>query len=371
MKVPATIAEPPAGIPEPSPTASDGSLEAFYRELPPLFTKPLWCVLTEALTPEPRVRSAPHVWRYRDLRPRLLRAGELVTAEEAERRVLMLLNPATGDRPAVTETLYAGLQLILPGEVARTHHHTPSAIRFIVEGEGGYTVVSGEKSMMHKGDFLTTPNWTWHDHGSEGDQPVIWLDGLDIPFVTNLDAIFFQEFADVSDGEQVQPVTKSLEDSQWRWGSNLRPTWQGPSATYTPVLNYRWDRCRAALHALRDDTGSPFDGIILEYINPHTGGPALPTMSAYLQLLPAGEHTRAHRHVASTVYHVAEGGGYSIIAGERFDWEAGDTFVVPAWAWHEHASASGEAVLFSFSDRPVLQAFGLEREQPHPAGHQE
>jgi gentisate 1,2-dioxygenase len=261
--------------------------------------------------------------------------------------------------------MFSGVQLILPGEVARTHHHTPAAIRFIIEGEGGYTAVSGEKSVMRKGDFLTTPNWTWHDHGNESDEPVIWLDGLDLPFVTNLDAIFFEEF-----GEERQPISKPEEDSIHRWGANLRPTWETPDGAYSPVLNYRWQASRAALHALRTDAGSPFDGILMEYINPYTGGPVLPTIAAYLQLLRRGEHTRAHRHVASTVYHVAEGGGASIIAGQRFDWQEGDTFVVPAWAWHEHLSQDGEAVLFSFSDRPILRAFGLDREEALAAGRQ-
>ncbi|HEY7295355.1 MAG TPA: cupin domain-containing protein, partial [Dehalococcoidia bacterium] len=285
--------------------------------------------------------------------------------EEAERRVLMLLNPGLEGKPAATATLYAGIQLILPGEVARTHHHTPAAIRFIIEGKGGYTAVSGEKGPMAKGDFLTTPNWTWHDHGNEGGDPVIWLDGLDIPFVTNVDAIFYEEF-----GEERQPIVKPPDDSLHRWGANLRPTWQTPPGPYSPLLNYRWQTSRAALHALREAEASPCDGVIMEYQNPNTGGPVLPTMSAYLQLLRRGEHTQAHRHVASTVYHVAEGGGFSLIAGERFAWSEGDTFVVPAWAWHEHASQDGEAVLFSFSDRPILRAFALDREERHPKGRQ-
>jgi len=327
--------------------------------------RPLWAVLSDALTPEPRVRSVPHIWHWRDVRPRILRAGALVTAEEAERRVLMLVNPGLDGRPAATATLFAGIQLILPGEVARTHHHTPTAVRFIIEGEGGYTTVSGEKGPMRKGDYLTTPNWTWHDHGNEGAQPVMWLDGLDIPFVTNLDAIFYEEF-----GEERQPVVKSVNDSIRRWGSNLKPSWETPEGSYSPILNYRWETSRAALHGLRGDKGSPFDGIIMEYINPYNGGPTVPTMAAYLQLLRQGEHTHAHRHVASTVYHVAEGGGYSVVGGRRFDWEEGDTFVVPAWTWHEHAAEQGEAVLFSFSDRPILRAFGLDREEALAAGRQ-
>ena len=339
--------------------------EAFYSELPMFGMGALWNVLGDALTSAPRVRSVPYIWRYRDVRPRLLRAGELVTAEEAERRVLMLLNPGLPDAPAATATLFAGMQLILPGEIAPTHHHTPSALRFIVEGDGAYSAVEGEKAIMRKGDYLTTPNWTWHDHGNESKGPMIWLDGLDIPFVTKLDAVFFEEYH-----EERQPIVKPIDDSIRRWGSNLRPTWQAHDKLHSPLLVYPWTATRAALHGLRDDTGSPFDGIIMEYTNPYTGGPTLPTMAAYLQLLRKGEHTRAHRHVASTVYHVAEGGGHSVIAGERFDWEEGDTFVVPAWAWHEHASASGEAVLFSFSDRPILQSFGLDREEALESGQQ-
>lgn len=351
-----------------APPAGDltAQREAFYQELPQYGMGALWKVMASALTPEPRVKSVPALWRWQDVRRLILRAGELMTAEEAERRVVMLLNPGLPpERNSITGTLYAGIQLILPGEVAPTHRHAPAATRFVIEGEGAYTVVNGEKGIMGKGDYLTTPNWTWHDHGNEGSEPVLWLDGLDIPLVTSLDAIFFEEFP-----EERQPVVRPVDDSIRRWGSNLRPTWQQSFGLYSPVLNYRWRASRDALHGLREDEGSPYDGIIMEYVNPRTGGPTLPTMAAYLQLLRRDEHTKTHRHVASTVYHVAEGGGHSVIAGQRFDWQEGDTFVVPAWAWHEHASAGGEAVLFSFSDRPVLQAFGLDREQALEAGHQ-
>ncbi len=335
--------------------------EAFYADLPQFSMQPLWAVLSEAMTAEPRVRSVPHLWRWQDVRPRVLRSGELVTAEEAERRVLMLLNPALPGQAAATATLYAGVQLVLPGEIARTHHHTPNAIRFILEGSAAYTTVDGERTHMEKGDFVTTPIWAWHQHGNESDKPMMWLDGLDMPLVLKLDAMFYEEYPDVE-----QPVKRPLDDSTYRFGQNMLPAWEQPATAklYSPVLNYRWTTTRPALHSLRDDPGSPFDGIILEYTNPYTGLSVLPTMSAYLQLLRKGEHTRAHRHVASTVYNVAEGRGFSVIAGQRFDWEEGDTFVVPAWSWHEHASVGGEAVLFSFNDRPVLQAFGLEREQP-------
>ena len=341
--------------------------EAFYKEISEFHMGALWTVLHDAMTSEPVVQTVPHVWKWSDVRPRALRAAELVTAEEAERRVLMLLNPATSPKLGATATLFAGVQIILPGEIARTHHHTPAAIRFVIEGDRAYTAVNGEKSYMEKGDYLTTPNWSWHDHGNESDRPVLWLDGLDLPFILGIDAMFFEYYPELK-----QPISKMADDSILRYGSNLKPTWETPvgKGVYSPLLNYKWKTTRAALHQLRDESGSPFDGIIMEYTNPYTGGPTLPTMSAYLQLLRKGERTKAHRHVSSTIYHVAEGGGSSVIRGKRYDWEEGDTFVVPAWSAHEHASVDGEAVLFSTSDRPILKAFDLEREQALEQGHQ-
>ena len=221
--------------------------DAFYAELPEYEMGALWNVLGNALTKEPRTKSVPHLWKWADVRPRVLRSGELVTAEEAERRVLMLLNPGLPpEKMVAVGTLYAGVQLILPGEIARTHHHTPSATRFIIEGELAYSTVSGERTLMRKGDYVTTPNWTWHDHGNESSTPMLWLDGLDIPLVTELDAVFFEEW---EHGEEIQPVTKPSEDAAHRWGSNLRPTYQRPEGAHSPVLNYRWENCRAALHA--------------------------------------------------------------------------------------------------------------------------
>lgn len=337
---------------------------AFYADLPNYQMAALWNVLEDALTPEPHIRSVPYLWKWAEVRPRVLRSGELVTAAEAERRVLYFLNPGLPpEQLKAVGTLYAGIQLILPGEIARTHHHTPSATRFIIEGELAYTTVSGERTLMKRGDYVTTPNWTWHDHGNESDQPMLWLDGLDLPLVTELDAVFFELF-ETKTGTQVQPVERPMEDATHRWAKNMLPTYQRHAGKFSPILNYRWDDCRASLQALREDRGSPYDGVLLEYINPVNGGPSLPTMSAYLQLLRSGERTKAHRHTASSVYHVAEGQGHSVIADARFDWVTGDTFVVPSWATHEHASDGGEAVLFSFSDRPVLESFDLYREQP-------
>jgi gentisate 1,2-dioxygenase len=348
-----------------SPNAIQAQRNAYYQEIANQRMEALWNALSSVAQKEPRVESVPFIWKWKDVRKQVLRAGDLVTPQEAERRVLMLINPAYTPRSLRTVGyIYAGLQLILPGERADTHRHTPAAQRFIIEGEDAYTTVNGERTYMKKGDYVTTPNWCWHDHGNESSQPMIWLDGLDIPFVNALDANFFEEYK----GE-FQPVTKPSEDSRHRWGQNLQPAWEHPARTHSPILNYRWEVARKALHDLRADAGSPFDGIILEYTNPLTGGSTLPTMSAYLQLLRRNERTKAHQHTSSTIYHVAEGGGFSIIGEQKFEWEEGDTFVVPSWMPHFHASLNGEAVLFSYTDRPVLSTFNLYRERSREEIH--
>ncbi len=287
--------------------------EQLYRQLESRSIEPLWRVLGDAAPKQPRVTSVAHKWAWREVRPFMLSAGDLVTPQEAERRVLMLINPAFKSTTFRTVGLiYAGIQLIMPGEIADSHRHTPNAQRFIIEGDGAYTAVEGERTIMSKGDFVLTPAWTWHDHGNESDRPMIWLDGLDIPFAILADANFFEDY--VGGDGRMQPIHRPTEDSHNRFGRNLRPAWQEPpSRAATPILNYRWSEARAALHALRAESGSPYDGIILQYVNPLTGGPTLPTISAALQLLRKGERTAPHRHTSSTVYHVAEGQGRSRI----------------------------------------------------------
>lgn len=341
-------------------------LHAYYDELAARQTGPLWTYLSSALTPEPKTKVLPHLWAWDEMRPLVLRSGELVTAAEAERRVIMLLNPGLGGQVATTQTLYAGIQLILPGEIARTHRHTPAAIRFIIEGAGAYTTVDGEKTVMHESDFVLTPNWTWHDHGNESDVPVMWLDGLDIPLVGYLNAIFFEEY----ETEQ-QPVTKPPDDSRHRYSGILLPAHEQRVGGHSPLLNYTWEKTRETLERVAaGDPGDPHDGILLEYTNPYTGGPALPTMGCRIQLLRGGQRTEAHRHTPSTIYHVAEGQGATIINGQRFSWRKGDTLVVPTWAWHEHLADGGDAVLFSFTDDPVLAPLGFVREQALTEKHQ-
>lgn len=340
------------------------ALEQFYEEIAPLQLSPLWTVLHGVITKEPVVPEKPHLWRWRDMRGPLFKAADLIGTDEAERRVLVLENPGDVPHPAITQTLYAGLQIILPGEIARTHRHTANALRLIVEGEGAYTAVDGEKTIMRRGDFVTTPIWTWHDHGNESDRAMVWMDGLDLPFVNRVNAMFFTPFPN-----ETQPVTKPEEDSIYRYGHGFKPGFDVPAQAglYSPVLNYRYEAARKSLFEIaRASSGSPFDGVILQYINPMTGGPVLPTIDATIQLLPKGFETQAHRHTSGSVYCVLEGEGSTEINGQTFQWEPNDIFVVPSWMTHRHA-ASSDAVLFAFNDAPMQRPFGLYREEPSKA----
>ena len=343
-------------------------MDLFYEDVRRHNSRTLWTLGDDNLTTEPKPKTHPFMWRWKEFRPLMFRAAQLVPVEMAERRVLVFANPGLAGKPSATTTLMANLQIINPGEVARTHRHTPSAFRLIVEGKGAYTAVEGEKTYMDPGDFITTPSWTWHDHGNEGDAPMIWLDGLDVPFVNELEAGFYEQYP-----VERQPVTKSDDISLRLYGAGtLTPTWQRHQGIHSPLLNYKYQRSYEVLSQLASESeGSPYDGVSVEYTNPGTGGPALATIACFAQLLQAGQHTKAHRHTGGTIYHVIKGKGHSVIEGKRFDWEEKDTIVVPSWAYHEHA-AQEESVLFSYTDSPLLQPFGLYREETYQEndGHQ-
>lgn len=331
-----------------------------YESLPAKNLGALWEIYAAALTPEPVNRDVPMTWHWRDLRPLLYEAARLVPASEAERRVLMLLNPGLPGLNAVTPTLYAGMQIILPGEVARSHRHTPNAVRFVVEGEGAFTAVNGERSVMKPGDFLTTPTWVFHDHGNDGTEAVVWFDGLDLPLTTALSAIFYERHEQAQ-----QPSSRVIDDSITRYGHGFKPAWTTPPHHYSPVVNYKYQQARQVLaHLAAHDSGSPFDGIVIQYLNPLTGGPVLPTMDAYLQWIEPGMVLKAHRHTGSTIYLGVEGRGVIEIDGQEFAWEEHDVVVVPSWRTHRHRNPGGSpAILFSLTDAPVLKALSLYREQ--------
>ena len=320
---------------------------------------PLWEVLHALVPPQPQSPCAAAHWSYEAIRPYIMESGRVITAKEAVRRVLILENPGLRGQSCITRSLYCGLQLILPGEVAPSHRHTQSALRFIVEGSGAYTAVDGERTTMHPGDFIITPAWTWHDHGNPADgEPVVWMDGLDIPMLQFFDAGFAENYP-----EDVQPVTTREGTALAKYGQNLAPLEPvSPFGRTSPVFSYPYARSREALAALaRNGAPDAALGWKLQYINPLTGGHAMPTIGAFLQLLPKGFRGAAHRSTDGTIYSVAEGRGRAIIGDRSFGFAPRDTFVAPSWQ-PLRLDADEECVLFSYSDRPAQQALGLWRE---------
>jgi len=331
---------------------------AYYKRIGANHMTPLWEVLHALVPTQPQSPAQAAIWRYAELREQVLEAGRLITAEEAERRVLILENPGLRGQSCITQTLYAGLQLILPGEVAPAHRHTQSALRLVLDGEGAYTAVDGERTTMHRGDFIITPAWTWHDHGNLGDQPVVWLDGLDIPIVRFLDAGFSEKSTQTSQ----QPL-RPEGDALARYGANMVPIDYAPKPSDpTRVFVYPFERTRASLQAIAHGTPDAHHGFKLRYVNPATGASPMPTIGACAQWLPAGFETKPLRSTDGTVIVCLEGGGEVKVDDQTWRFGENDVVVVPSW----HAlqlRADRDSVMFSFSDRPVQQALGLWREQ--------
>jgi gentisate 1,2-dioxygenase len=331
---------------------------AYYDRIGKQNLAPLWEVLKGLVPPEPKTPCVPAMWRFNDVRKMVLEAGTLITAKEAERRVLVFENPALRGKSRITQSLYAGLQLILPGEIAPAHRHTASAIRLVLDGEGAYTAVEGERTVMRRGDFVITPNWAPHDHGNPSKQPMIWLDVLDVPTVNFFDAAFSEHL-----DREVQSNTKEDGDSYARYGSGVLPDGAPKGMIRSPIINYPYARVRPVIERMaKSDDVDPHHGARVRYANPMNGGWATPTMGAQLALLPKGFKGKDYRSTDGTIFVCVDGEGSTKVEGETFNWTPGDVFVVPSWKHYAHAS-KGECVLFSISDRPAQEKLGIWREQ--------
>ena len=260
---------------------------------------------------------------------------------------MRLVNPGLDPRHGfATHTIQISFQYVKPGENARAHRHTPAALRFVVQGGGAYTTVNGQQCVMEPGDLILTPKLTWHDHSNESKKPILWLDGLDFPLVTALHQVMQERYP-----QRRQPIEKTSEEVMKKLGAPL-----------AEFFHYKWRDTEKSLRALARDR---FDGYLLEYRNPLNGGPTMTTIQCAVQLLPAAHETDSHRHTSTVIYHVFHGSGSTEIGERRFDWEQGDSFVVPLWHSHRHMnrSSSDEAILFSMSDAPMLKALDLYREE--------
>jgi gentisate 1,2-dioxygenase len=332
------------------------ALARFSRDISHLDLMPLWDREPGAMSPG--TACVPQIWRYRELRPALMRATELISKKDAERRVLVLENPSLRGSTFITNSLYAGLQVIKPGEIAPSHRHTPNALRFIVEGEGAYSAVGGERAMMHPGDFIVTPNWQWHDHGNVGDCPVVWLDGLDTPFGKFFGTMFREDYPN-----EVHPVVRKDGESLAAYGQNMLPVDYETSVGESPILRYPYERTREALYSLQQ-TGrlNPAQGLKMRYVNPANGQYPFRTMAVFMQLLPAGFVGRRYRSTDGVVFSVVEGSGAAEVGDRHFSFDRHDIFVVPPWCAYRF-QAKEDVVLFSYSDRSAQQALGFWKEE--------
>jgi gentisate 1,2-dioxygenase len=300
----------------------------------------------------------PFIWKRADIDEAIQAAARLLPLDDrGGRRSINMRHPAYPDR--MSHTLVMQVQCLLPGEIATTHRHSPSAIRFVIQGSPhAFTIVDGEPMPMETGDLITTPNWTWHDHRNEGDQPVLWVDGLDARLVST-----WRGFWEEGDPKQ-QELTKPAGFASKVFG-RARPLWL-KNVHRTPPMRYPWSHTLATLTALQESEaeGDPYDGIRLSFAHPLGGGATLPSFACEIQLLPAGREMQAHRHLSTAVYYVVSGTGATMVKGEPLAWSQGDIFLIPPWAAHRHENrGQAEAILFSLDDRPTTEALGLFREE--------
>lgn len=334
--------------------------QAYRDAMDAIAVAPLWPQMRKVLphgAPVPVTQA--HRWSYSDIRPLLLQAGELTPVEKAERRVLFLVDPGRGPGAMqVASTLYIGLQLLMPGETAPAHKHTPSAARIVVEGEGGYTVVDGDRLPMKTGDLILTPGGCWHDHGHSGDKPVIWLDALDLPLFVYLEGSYAVEAPLQSPRNRPDP-----SEVEYRAAGLAPPRRRdiAPPVAY-PMMRFPWDRTEAALRTYlkHSDNGCAE----LDYINPETGASCLPTMGFTAMALKAGSTVKPVRKSSSGVFHVISGAGYSIINGKRHDWSAKDVVSAPVFAAIEHHAEGNDAFLIRIHDAPLQEKLGFYEERP-------
>jgi len=331
----------------------------FYDRISPNSMAPLWEVLKGLVPEQPKSKYAPHVWKFSEAKPLLLEAGKLLTAEEAERRVLLLENPAAPGASRITATMFAGYQLIMPGEIAPAHRHTAGALRMVLEGNGGYTAVAGEKTTMQRGDLVITPSMTWHDHGQEAQKPCIWVDGLDMHMVNFHEAAFMDHF-----NAKTQILAKPEGHSEAEFGTGLAPmAHRRPFGATSPIFNYSYAKTKPALMQVAGaDTPDGHLGHALRYVNPQDGGWAMPTIATWMTFLPKGFETKAMRSTDGQGLVVIEGEIDFELDGKHFVAGESDVVAVPSWT-SKKMRASKDAIVFTMSDRAAQEKLGFYREE--------
>ncbi len=351
--------------PEDSP-----ALRALYQGFAEASLIPLWTQLGDLMPTHPKPQAVPHVWQWAKLLPLAQQSGELVpVGRGGERRAIGLANPGLAPHAYVSPTLWAAIQYLGPRETAPEHRHSQNAFRFVVEGEGVWTVVNGDPVRMSRGDLLLTPGWNFHGHHNDTDQPMAWLDGLDIPFSQQMDVGFFEFGPEQLPDYSTPPYSRG--ERLW-CHPGLRPLSQLQNTVASPIGAYRWEFTdRALTEQLRlEDEGAPATvepgHAAIRYVNPTTGGDVMPTIRCEFHRLRPGTATPERREVGSTVFQVFDGSGAVVLNGETHSLEKGDLFVVPSWIpWSLQAEGSFD--LFRFSDAPIMERLHfMQTEVRHP-----
>jgi gentisate 1,2-dioxygenase len=342
----------------------DDALDAFYADVAAYDLQPLWTQRSVLLTPQPRPAAVPFVWGWSRVAELAQRAGQLVGIDRGgDRRVLAMANPGLGGRPYATATMWAGMQILNAGEVAPAHRHTPAALRFVLEGSGVWTLVNGDAVPMAPGDLVLTPSMSWHEHHNSGDIPMIWLDGLDLPLVESLDAVFYEDGPDEVD-TSVSEISRS--ELHYGGGPGLVPGGDSPPADHSPLLVYRWAATDLALERLLCASGRGTASI--RFTNPASGADVMPTMRCEMHRVSAGSSTDRIRETGSSVWTCFSGDGVVELNGADSAVVHGDVIAVPSWtSWSFRADHA--MTLFRVSDAPVLEALSLMRRTAEPARH--
>ena len=347
-------------------------LVELYQGFEKALLVPLWTEIGDLMPPSPKTRAQPHRWQWRTLLELAARSGELVPiGRGGERRAIALANPGLGGKPYASPTLWAAIQYLMPGEDAPEHRHTQNAFRFVVEGEGVWTVVERDPVPMRRGDFLPQAGWNWHAHHNGAGEPMAWIDGLDIPFQYEIEGQFFTFGRDQLTEEERGTPERSR--SQRLWGHpGIAPVSQLGETGGSPLLCYRWEDTDAALadQLALEKEGHP--GVIepghalVRYTNPTSGKDVLPTIRAQFHRVAPGTQTAPLRETGSSVYQVFDGSGQITVGDYSWPVTRGDLFVVPSWvpfSARSEASASdsdsGALDLFQFSDAPIFAKLNL------------
>jgi len=354
----------------------DRALAKMYDNISAKNMFPFWATSDDVTNDEVRQLMAtkhaiPHLWTFKDdIEPLLRMSAELISMDDSERRSLILINPGLAPKRASVSTMYTAYRLNDPNEIMPPHKHSPSAIRFGLTGRGNFTGVAGEDITFGPGDMVLTPNDTWHNHGTMGDEEAVNLSVLDLPLVENLNAIHFDHnYSEVQDGEVVplkrQTAQYPTDYSRAVYGTGgMTPRWvdhyRGGGLS-SPMYVYRWDAMMELFHRFRDEEGDPHEALMVEYTDPTRGEPVFKTITFFAQMLRPGEKTLPLRQTASLLVAPFQGSGYSIVNDQRFDWNEFDTLAVPGGAWCEHhnGSETEPVYLFVASDEPTLKKLSL------------